>query len=246
MGDKAGNGKGKPKKFNSANTLKFVGLIVFIALIVICTIALFPYFKHLTTEEGRLELIDMIQGAGAFGVLICLGLQFVQVVVAFIPGEVVQIAVGAIYGPFAGTCILVLGALISSAFVFLVVRKLGAPFVEQMIGRNHEDKLRWLNDNKRLDLVVFILFIIPGLPKDLFTYLVPLTRMRAANFLILSTLARIPGIAISSYIGNAAIQGDYTQAIIVAVIAGGLGICGIVFNKHIMAFIDKVEHKLKR
>jgi uncharacterized membrane protein YdjX (TVP38/TMEM64 family) len=238
----------KPPKrqISTADKLKFAGLILFLLLIVAAGVALLPHINEFTSEEGRLRLIAMIQGAGIGGIAICLGLQFVQVVVAFIPGEVTQLAIGAIYGPLWGTLITALGALISSMFVFFVVRKLGAPLVKSMVGQKQSKWLRFLHESRSLDIVVFLLFLIPGLPKDVFTYFVPLTDMRPANFFILSTLGRIPGIAASAFIGSAAVHGDYTGAIIVGIIAGGLGLLGIIFNKQILAVVDSLEAKLRR
>jgi uncharacterized membrane protein YdjX (TVP38/TMEM64 family) len=235
----------KPRGVSFADKLKFAGLIAFGILLVVIGVAFWPYFEKFATEEGRLELISMILGAGAFGVLICLGLQFLQIVVAFIPGEFVQLVIGAIYGPFWGTVVTALGALISTIFVYFVVHRLGAPFVHSMISKKHADKLRFFQESRRLDTIVFILFLIPGLPKDIFTYLVPLTDMKAVNFFVLSTLGRIPGIAASSYIGNAVVQGDIAGAVIVGVIAGGIGLLGIVFNGRIMDFIEKLQARFK-
>ncbi|MDR1088389.1 MAG: TVP38/TMEM64 family protein [Coriobacteriales bacterium] len=233
------------RRISNADKAKFAGLVVFIVLIVIVGVLLIPYYEHLTTEEGRLQLIESIKGAGIAGVGICLGLQFVQIVVAFIPGELTQLAIGAIYGPLLGTLITALGALISSIFVFFVVRKLGAPFVQGMIGTKNSKVLDFLHKDRNLNAITFILFLIPGLPKDVFTYLFPLTTIRPLNFFILSTLGRIPGIVASAYLGNAAIQGDWTQAIVVGSIAGGLGLLGIIFNRQIIAFVDTVESHFK-
>ncbi|MDR3137235.1 MAG: TVP38/TMEM64 family protein [Coriobacteriales bacterium] len=236
-----------PKRLvSSADKFKFAGLVFFVALVVLIGVLLFPHVQKFTTEEGRVQLIAMIQHAGIGGIAICLGLQLVQVIVAFIPGEVIQLAIGAIYGPLWGTILTTLGALIASAFVFFVVRKLGAPLVHSMISRKNLGRLKFLQESRQLDVVVFVLFLIPGLPKDLFTYLLPLTDIRPFNFLALSTLARIPAIAASAFIGSAAMQGDYTQAIIIGVIAGSLGLLGIIFNKQILAVIDSIEARLGR
>ncbi|MDR2492708.1 MAG: TVP38/TMEM64 family protein [Coriobacteriales bacterium] len=234
------------KRITTADKIKFAGFLAFVVLIVVAGIAIMPYFENFTSDEGRRELVGMIQNAGAFGVLICLGLQFLQVIVAFIPGEVTQLAIGAIYGPVAGTLVTALGALVSSIFVFFVVRRLGTPFVHAMINKKHADKLRFLGESRRLDTIVFVLFLIPGLPKDLFTYLVPLTNMRAVNFFLLSTLGRLPGIAASAFIGDAFLQGNYMGAIVVSCIAGGLGILGIVFNGKILKLVEKVEGRFKK
>ncbi|MDR0500171.1 MAG: TVP38/TMEM64 family protein [Coriobacteriales bacterium] len=234
------------KRLSQADIIKFIGLLLFFVLLAVIGWAIWPYFAQLGSDEGRMQLIASIQDAGILGVLVCLGLQFVQIVIAFIPGEVTQLAIGAIYGPIGGTLVTALGALISSAFVFFVVRRLGAPFVHSMIGKKHEGILKYFQDSKQLDVIVFILFLIPGLPKDIFTYLVPITDMRATNFLILSTLGRLPAIAASAFIGNAAIQGDYTSAIIVSIVAGGLGILGIVFNGRIMQFVDNIQKRFSK
>ena len=236
----------KEKKASTADIVKFAGLITFLLLIVGIGVALWPYMEHFSSESGRLELIAMIKDAGPAGVLICLGLQFIQIVVAFIPGEITQLAIGAIYGPFFGSLITALGALVSSIFIFFVVRKLGAPFVHDMIGSKHNKVLDFLHKDSNLNAIVFILYLIPGLPKDIFTYLFPLTDVKPVNFFVLSTLGRLLGIVASAFIGSAIVQGDYTQAIIVGVIAGGLGLLGIIFNKKIIAVIDKVERRLRK
>jgi uncharacterized membrane protein YdjX (TVP38/TMEM64 family) len=242
----AASAEGEKPKASTADKIKFVGLLVFVALLVLIGFLLAPYIDYLTTTDGRSELVDMIRGQHAWGVLICLGLQFLQIVVAFIPGEVVQLVIGAIYGPLWGTLVIAFGALISSIFVFFVVHKLGAPFVHAMISKKHADKLAFLQDGRRLNIIVFVLFLIPGLPKDIFTYLIPLTNMRAVNFFVLSTLGRLPGIAASAYIGNAAVQGNYTEAIVVSIIAGALGLAGIIFNGKIMNLVDTIMAKLHR
>lgn len=234
------------KKISTADKLKFLGLLLFFVIVIALGVMALPYFEKLATEEGRLALIHTIQSAGIAGIGICLVLQFIQIVVAFIPGEMVQLAIGAIYGPLGGTLITVLGALLSSIFVFYLVRRLGAPFVQGMIGSKNTKALNFIREDSRLNVIVFVLFLIPGLPKDVFTYLVPLTPMRPLYFFVLSTLGRIPGIAASAYIGNAAIQGDYTQAIIVGIIAGGLGLLGIIFNKKIVKVVGKVEAFFKK
>ena len=231
---------------SSADKLKFAGLLLFFVLIIIAGVLLLPHVHQLASEEGRLQLIDTIQRAGVGGVAICLGLQFIQVVIAMIPGEVIQLAIGAIYGPLLGALLIILGVVIAQVFIFFIVRKLGAPLVYAMIDKKSFKHLGFLRESRKLDIVVFLIYLIPGLPKDIFTYLLPLTTIRPINFFILSTLGRAPGVVASTFIGSAAVQGNYTAAIIVGVIAGGLGILGIVFNKRILSVVDALEAKLRR
>ena len=120
-------------KMEKADIFKFVGLIAFFAIMVLIVVMLWPYFHELFEPGGLDRIINDVRGAGPVGFLILLGLQFLQIVVAFIPGEVVQIAAGLLYGPWIGALVILAGCVISSAFIFALVRKLGAPFVQSMV-----------------------------------------------------------------------------------------------------------------
>ena len=84
-------------KMEKADIFKFVGLIAFFAIMVLIVVMLWPYFHELFEPGGLDRSINDVRGAGPVGFLILLGLQFLQIVVAFIPGEVVQIAAGLLY-----------------------------------------------------------------------------------------------------------------------------------------------------
>ena len=100
---------------------KLVGLVVFIALLFGIVAALWPSFSMLFEPDGLDRMIESIQSQGPVGVLILLGLQLLQIVVAFIPGEVVQVAAGMLYGPLFGTLIILLGCVISSSLIYMLV-----------------------------------------------------------------------------------------------------------------------------
>jgi len=234
------------RRVSSTDIIKFVGLLVFFALLIIIGIAIWPYFEFFGTAEGRQELIDMVRGAGIAGVAIYLGLQFVQVVVAFIPGWIVQPIAGYIYGPWLGAAFSLLGALISSIVVFYVVRKLGAPFVQGMIGSKDSKMLDFLDKDSKLNATVFILFLIPGLPNDIFTYLFPLTKIKPSNFFVLSMIGRTLGVVLGSMIGDALAKGDIIRLVVVGVIAATLAILGVIYNKKIVALTQKIESRLRK
>ena len=171
---------------------------------------------------------------------ILLGMQFLQVVVAFIPGEVVQVAAGMMYGPWGGAAVVLAGCIISSAFIFFIVHKLGAPFVRAMIPEKWMGKLEDFEETDKLDVMVFVLFLIPGLPKDVFTYLVPLTDMSMRNFLVLSTVGRIPGILMSTLAADGLMEGDIMRSVLLFLVAAGIAALAIVFHEKIMhAFAKK-------
>ena len=160
--------------------------------------------------------------------------------VAFIPGEVVQLAAGMMYGPWGGAVVVLAGCIMSSAFIFVIVHKLGAPFVRAMIPEKWMGKLEDFEETDKLDVMVFVLFLIPGLPKDVFTYLVPLTDMSMRNFLVLSTVGRIPGILMSTLAADGLMEGDIMRSVLFFLVAAGIAALAIVFHEKIMhAFAKK-------
>ena len=232
------------REMTRGDIFKFGGLIAFFALMVIAVILIWPYIHEAFEPGGLSRVIDDVRNAGPLGFLILLAMQFMQIVVAFIPGEVVQMAAGMMYGPWLGAAVFLLGCIISSAFVFAVVHRLGAPFVRDMVPTKYLDKFNAFEESGKLSIVVFILFLIPAMPKDTFTYLVPLTNMRMRDFLVLSNVGRIPGIVISTYAANGLVDGNITQSIIIFAVVAVIAIVAIVFRDKIMNLFhhDKGEN----
>lgn len=230
-------------KMEKADILKFAGLIVFFALMVLICALMWPYFHDIFEPGGIDRIITDVREAGPVGFLILLGFQFLQIVVAFIPGEVVQIAAGMLYGPWVGALVILLGCVVSSAFIFGLVHKLGAPFVQNMVPDKYLSKFRDFEKTGKLNIVVFILFLIPGLPKDTFTYLVPLTDMNMRTFLVLSNLGRIPGILVSTYAADGLVDGRIVQSVAIFAVAALVAVLGIVFRERIMKLLEKTSGK---
>lgn len=227
-------------RLTKADLFKFGGLIAFFVLMAVVCVAIAPLILELTEPGGVERVVQDVRNAGPGGVLILLGMQFLQVVVAFIPGEVVQVAAGMMYGPWGGAAVVLVGCVISSAFVFFIVHKLGAPFVRAMIPEKWMGKLEDFEGTDKLDVMVFVLFLIPGLPKDVFTYLVPLTDMSMRNFLVLSAVGRIPGILMSTLAADGLMEGDIMRSVLLFLVAAGIAALAIVFHEKIMhAFAKK-------
>ena len=225
-------------KFKPSDLLKFGGLIAFALIMALAVVLLAPYI-HMAFSPGGMDLIkEEITRAGVLGFLILLALQFLQIVLAFIPGEVVQLVAGALYGPWLGTLLIFIGCVGSSAFIYVLVHKLGAPFVQAVVPMKFEEKFRQFEHSGKLVITVFILFLIPGLPKDVFTYIFPLTDMPIKTFLLVSNVARIPGIFVSCFGAHDIIQGDYVRA---AILLGLLALVAILCIWKHEQFINIVE-----
>jgi uncharacterized membrane protein YdjX (TVP38/TMEM64 family) len=227
------------KEVRRSDLFRFLGLIGFLVLCVVIVVVMAPLFKGIFSPDGVDMVIERIRDKGAFGVVILLALQFIQIVVAFIPGEVTQMAAGMLYGPLWGSLLILLGCAVSSSFVYVVVHKLGAPFVKDMVPEKFLSKFEDFERTGRLNIIVFILFLIPGLPKDTFTYLVPLTDMKMRSFVIITTIARTPGIFLSAYAADGLVEGQIWQSIAIFGVLILLAILALIFSDRIMGFLSR-------
>lgn len=144
-----------------------------------------------------------VEKMGWLGKLGYVGMMAIQIIVAFIPGEPLEIAAGYAFGFWEGTLWCMTGAVLGATIVFLFVRKLGVKAVEAFFPREKIDSLKFMKDEKRLARVAFLLFLIPGTPKDLMTYCAGLTKMRLKDWLLICSVARIPSIITSTIGGDA-------------------------------------------
>lgn len=225
-----------------ADVYKFAGLIALAALVLAALALVWPSIHSLFEKGGLSLVVEQVQNAGPAGVLLLLLMQFLQIVVAFVPGEITQVAAGMLYGPWWGALIILLGCVASSAFVYMVVHKLGAPFVRAMVPEKWLAKFDKLEQTGKLNVIVFVLFLIPGLPKDTFTYLVPLTSMPMKEFLLLTTLGRVPGVVVSTYAANGFMEGRVLESVALFAILAAIALVGVVFNERIVGFFSRHAH----
>lgn len=230
---------GKRQPIDRSNAIKFAGLIAFFIVIGIVVAAMWPFIADIFTEGGVDRLVERVRNAGPAGVFILLGMQLLQIIVAVIPGEVVQLAAGLMYGPWLGALVILVGCVISSSIVYKLVHMLGAPFVQSMVSTEHLEKFQKFEKSGKLDVVVFILFLIPAMPKDVFTYIVPLTDMKMGRFLVLTTLGRVPGVLASTYVAHGLSRGEMIGPIVIVVVVAVLAIIAVVFRDKIMNALGK-------
>ncbi len=168
------------------------------------------------------QLIAWMRDSGASGPLICIGIQFMQVVIFAIPGEITQIAAGYVFGAWWGFLYSIVGILLGAAFDFGFARVVGRPAVQKILGAKRLAEVDRLLQSRKGRAAVFVLFLIPGTPKDAMSYGGGLTAMRLHVFLALSVPARMPALLLSTLFGSEAYDGDYTAMVWIAVAAGVL------------------------
>lgn len=186
-----------------------------------------------------------VQDSGSLAPLAFMAVQAVQVILFFIPGEVVQLAGGFAFGVWGGTLWSVLGILAGSLFNFGVGRALGRPFVRAVFGADRLRRIESATAGGKAAAGFFLLFVIPGIPKDALTYVAGASGLSFASFIVVSTIGRLPGIVGSSYMGAAVFDRDYTAAIVVMVLASILFFLGLVFRDALHVLVSRVVSRLK-
>jgi len=220
-----------PMKKSKAAVILSIISAVFIGLTVVCIIL---FREYLSDAEYLRELVGDHYVIGA---ICCILICAVQVVVALVPGELVEIAAGYIFGAWWGSLLALTGIVLGSVVVIWLGRIFGRKFVYTFYPKEKVDKLPILNNPQKRNLLVLTLFIIPGTPKDLLTYAIGLTDMSIPLYLVLTTVARFPSVITSTLGGDAVGDKQYVFAILVfgitiAISAVGLLIYNRIQKKH--------------
>lgn len=209
------------------NKLRVLIIVLVTVSMILATFLIIPIVMSLKDEAGREWFKLYVEDKGFWGVLIILALQVIQVIIAVIPGEPIEVIAGLLYGTFGGYVICTIGMLIGTVAIFYFIRHNGTKFVRNVIGEDKLLRYKFLSNTKRLETIVFILFFIPGTPKDVITYIVPITEIKASIFFVIVTVARIPSIISSTYAGASLSDGEWIKTLVIFVIIGIVGLIGI-------------------
>lgn len=223
----------KKRYFTPRRILALVSAVVVASLAALLTYFLWNKISAIASSPEALRDIILSYGAGSYAV--GLGLQILQVFVALIPGELIELALGYSFGFFGGTAVCLIGIAIATLPVFLLTKKLGTRFVEIFFSREQIENLSFIKSETKLRRLIFLLFFIPGTPKDLLTYFVGLTPLTLKEFLILTLTARIPSIVTSTASGYFFAEGNYLASAIIFAVTGALSIFGLWIYKRITA-----------
>lgn len=182
----------------------------------------------LTQQTARDAFIADVREGGFAGMLAFLGLQILQVVVALLPGEPVELMAGLLYGTWGGLALCLVGIGIATMAIYYCVRAAGAHAIDPAILQ----KYRFLRDEAHVKLFLFLLFFIPGTPKDALIYLGPFLPLNPLAFLLLATVGRIPSILASTFVGSQFAAGSWKVSLAVTLATGLVaGLCVLLQDR---------------
>ena len=172
-------------------------------------------------QRHRLE--DLVRRLGWLGPLAIIGLQATQVLVAPIPGQVVGLASGYLYGPWLGTLYSMAGLLLGTFLAVRIVRRWGRPIVERLVDVKTLARVDRLSGSLGLPLL-FLVFLLPFLPDDTVLLVAGLTDIPLPGILWVAFFGRLPGVLVSSWLGAGAGSLTIAQWIAVAAVVVALAV----------------------
>lgn len=201
---------------------KSVVLFFTILLAIIFSFYLYSNFhsikKLLTIFTNGSELNSFLNSFGYLSWFIYFLLQMFQVVIFIIPGELIQATGGYVFGTYIGTFISFLGIGIGSSLLFILCHKYGRTFVQKFVSNDFYKKFEKIVNSKDKRLIIFILYLIPGIPKDSLVMICALTDIDLKNFIMFSMIGRLPALFLSTYLGANIADKQYTRVIILSII----------------------------
>lgn len=214
-------------------------------LLTLLLVAVFAALLYALQASGLLglflnkqRLLGFIEEHHTYAALIFIGLQAAQVVAAPIPGEVTGFAGGIIFGPAAGIFYSTVGLTIGSWLAFMLARLLGRPLVERVIKPETIQRYDYVMQHKG-KLLAFLMFLIPGFPKDFLCYLLGLGHMRQRDFLLVSASGRLLGTILLTLGGSYFRNAHYGALFMLA--SGSLALILLI-----MIYRDRIEQTLRR
>jgi uncharacterized membrane protein YdjX (TVP38/TMEM64 family) len=196
-------------------------------------------FKFFLSKQCMTKFLDSL---GSWAFLGFISLQALQVVVAPIPGEVTGLLGGYLYGPYMGILLSTVGLTAGSYAAFALSRALGRPFAEKFVPQPAIKKFDYLLQHRGLFLV-FLLFLIPGIPKDYLCYILGLGKISTTEFLFVGTIGRFFGTILLSLGGNFLRLQQYVRFSILVAVALIVVLTAMLFKEKLENLFELLHTK---
>lgn len=218
-------------------------------LVILVGVPLYLWFFHqdflrqFADYEASREFFETYRTQSIY---ILLGLQVVQILISIIPGQGIQFVAGLFYGFWPGLLLSLVGALVGTVLTYYVAGFLGRDALYLFFGERKVDAMLSKINSKRGMILVFLIYLFPGLPKDLCTYAAGISRMKLPAFLIISLVGRTPAMMGSLLIGRGLGRGDYTTVIVIGILAVVFFVLGALFHNQLSVIVDRIYTRLFR
>ena len=194
----------------------------------------YRFFVRLYVDKHFLK--QTLREWGLLAPVIFIVLQALQVIIAPIPGEVTGILGGFLFGEWVGLLYSTIGLTLGSVAAFGVGRWLGAHYVRTLVSQETWDKMGFIVEAEGA-ILCFIIYLIPGLPKDMVCYLFGMSPMPLWVFALVSTLGRIPGTWVLSAQGAHTAAGNYSYVMLLTAIVVAVALPLYYYRNRIVGWV---------
>ena len=221
--------------------VRIMSLALFLGLIAFVTVLVYPYAREMKSASGREQIIEMFDKFDTFwSIVLFIVIQAVQVIIAVIPP--IQIVGGMMFGWLFGAVFSFAGIMLGTFVIFVLVRFLGQPLVEAFVDNKHLEKFSFLHDEEKLIRVLIVLYLIPGVPKDVISYIVPLTKVDKRDFFMYVMPFRIPAVLMSTVFGHSIMTGSYVLTFVLIGVFILMAVLGFIFRERIISVFRSRKH----
>lgn len=219
-------------------------LILFGIIIGVPIYVYFTYPELIDRFKSLDEINKLLKQYKTASIFIYIGLQIFQIIISVLPGQALQFAAGYAYTFWLGFLYSIIGVALGTVITFYLARLLGKEALHVIFGEERFSKFVHTLNSKRSFIVLFVIFLIPGIPKDLFTYAAGVSEIRIIPFLLLSLIGRTPAMIGSIMMGSMFYNGSYFGLIILGAVAVILFVAGILHRDKLLVWTDRFYNKM--
>lgn len=217
--------------------LRIVFTIIAFAVFIGVIIYLVPVMKNISSVEGQIEFKEKVNNMGVFGLLLLFALEVAQIFLVVLPGEPLEILAGMCYGTIGGSIFIFVSVFVTTVIIVYLVRKYGKRFLYTTFSEERISKIeqsKFFKNEKKVTLIIMILFFIPGTPKDILVYIGGLLPIKPIKFVLISTFVRFPSVISSTIAGASFTNGNLNISIISYVVT-------FVISAIILLIVNKLD-----
>jgi uncharacterized membrane protein YdjX (TVP38/TMEM64 family) len=192
-------------------------LLPYIAAVVLALVFAAAWRTGLLSQLSDHEaLVAAMRSSGVRGYLLCVAIQFAQVVIFMIPGEITQFAAGYVFGAWKGFLLSLAGIMTGSAVAYGFGKVAGRPALSKLLGEETMERVDRAVCSPKAPAAMFLLFLLPGAPKDAMSYGAGVSGFPLGKFVLISSLGRVPALLASTVIGAQVYDRDYASVAVTA------------------------------
>lgn len=174
-------------------------------------------WPHLAVLTDRDRLVELINHTGPWAPLVYMALQCLQVVIAPIPGSIISLVGGYLFGTWLGTLYAVVGSMVGFWVVFWLAKRYGRRLLHVFVGKRQLDRVDNLLGPRAAPLL-FITFLLPLVPDPAVGYIAGLSPLSIRTLMLISLVARLPGVLVLNIVAGQAAQQNYLVVVITLVV----------------------------